>query len=189
MAINQTQLNQYFSQVWKNRNRSLDQYRYTGWELIGKIRPGESVVDVGCGDNPFKTRIPNLVGFDPAFDEADHKLTLEEFSKIHNAQKFNVAFCLGSINFGTVDDIERQIGLVVKLLRKRDARIYWRCNPGRKDHGNAECENIDFYPWSFDEHIRLAEKFGFKIVEMDWDTNNRIYAEWWSLNTDPNHQA
>jgi hypothetical protein len=183
MTLNQNLLNEYFGNAWRNRpNRSLDQYEYTGWELIGKVRAGERVIDVGCGDNPFKDRIANLIGIDPAFPEADHQVTLEDFARDYKIYKFNVAFCLGSINFGTKEDIERQITSVVQLLREKDARIYWRCNPGRKDHGNAECEDIPFYDWSFDEHIRLAEMFNFEVTEMGWDTNNRIYAEWVSKN-------
>lgn len=184
---NQEYLNNYFGTTWRNRNRSLDQYQYSGWELIGKVRPGERVVDVGCGDNPFKGKIPNLVGFDPAFPEADYQLTLEEFCAVHNVNKFNVAFCLGSINFGSKEHIEHQIDLVVnKLLRTKDGRIYWRCNPGRTDHGNTECETIEFYPWSFEEHVRLAELFNFTIVELEWDSNDRIYAEWVSNNQSVN---
>jgi len=184
MTIDQQYLNNYFTNVWGNNQykRTLDQYQLSGWELIGKVRTGERVIDVGCGDNPFRDRIANLVGVDPAFDQADYKMTIEQFSAQHYAQKFNVAFCLGSIDFGDVADIERQISTVISLLRERDSRIYWRCNPGQRDHGNAECEAIDFYPWSFEEHIRLAEKFNYQIVELEWDTNNRIYAEWVSKN-------
>jgi hypothetical protein len=184
MTIDQQYLNNYFNTVWRGRQRSLDQYQYSGWELIGKVRPGERVIDIGCGDHPFKQRIANLVGIDPAFPEADYQLTLEEFVRLHNAQKFNVAFCLGSINFGTQEEIEHQISLVKRTLRERNSRIYWRCNPGQKDHGNTECNEIDFYPWTFDEHIRLAELFGFTVVALEWDTNNRIYAEWFSNNSD-----
>jgi len=189
MTINQEYLNNYFNTVWRGRNRSLDQYQYSGWELIGKVRPGERVLDVGCGDNPFKDRIANLVGIDPAFPEADYKMTIGQFRAEHYAQKFNVAFCLGSINFGSREDIERQISDVVAMLRNYDSRIYWRCNPGRQDHGNSECEEIEFYPWSFEEHIRLAEKFNFQIVELEWDTNNRIYAEWVSKSSAPSNIA
>jgi hypothetical protein len=186
---NQEYLNFYFRNVWAKRDRSLDQYNFTGYSLVEKIRPGERVIDVGCGMNPFKGLIPNLVGVDPAFDQADYKLTLEEYATAHPAQKFNVAFCLGSVNFGTQGEIEHQIDLVTKLLHKRDSRIYWRCNPGSADHGNQECNQIDFFPWSCDELIRLAEKFGFRVVDMDWDSNNRIYAEWWSTNTNPSNIA
>jgi hypothetical protein len=178
--IDQSALNTYFSGPWRERNRNLDQYEKTGWALINKIRAGESVVDVGCGDNPFKGCIANLVGFDPAFDQADYKLTLEEFCQQYQ-DRYNVAFCLGSINFGTQQDIERQIGLVDQLLSGPGSRIYWRCNPGSRDHGNAECETIPFYNWSFAEHIRLTDLFGYRLAEVSWDTKNRIYAEWIKL--------
>ena len=172
--INQPYLNDYFANVWAKRDRTLDQYTYTGWALVDKIKPGERVLDVGCGMNPFKGHIPNLVGIDPAFDQADIKCTLEEY---HTPAPFDVAFCLGSINFGDQRNIEDQIAKVLGLL-KSDARIYWRCNPGRKDHGNTECNTIDFYPWSIEEHVRLSDLFGCKLVECRWDTQNRLYAEW-----------
>jgi hypothetical protein len=178
MTINQELLNTYFSTAWRNRNREFGNYQYTGYALIDKIQEGERVIDVGCGINPFKGEIPNLIGIDPAFPEADIKLSLEDYVATYNVERFNVAFCLGSINFGLQVDIENQIELLTRILRTKGSRIYWRCNPGRKDHGNRECEEIPFYDWSFDEHYRLAEKFGFTVAELEWDTNNRIYAEW-----------
>lgn len=178
--LDQQHLNNYFSGAWRQRDRGFHQYDKTGWALIDRVKPGESVIDVGCGSNPFKGKLDNIVGFDPAFPEADYQLTLEEFVK-QNTSKFNVAFCLGSINFGDASNIEQQIGLVDGLLVGTGSRIYWRCNPGRRDHGNTECENIPFYPWSFNEHIRLSDKFGYKLLEVSWDANNRIYAEWIKL--------
>jgi hypothetical protein len=175
--LDQQHLNNYFAGPWRQRDRGFDQYTKTGWTLIDKIKPGESVIDVGCGSNPFQGRIANLVGIDPAFDQADIQLSLEDYSK-KNTNKFDVAFCLGSINFGTAEDIEHQIGLVDSLLAGPGSRIYWRCNPGRKDHGNKECEAVPFYNWSFAEHIRLADKFNYRLQEVSWDNNNRIYAEW-----------
>jgi len=178
MTLNQELLNTYFSTAWRERNRQFGNYQYSGYQLQEKVNPGERVIDVGCGINPFKGIIPNLVGIDPAFPEADFRLSLEDFVKRGIIQRFNVAFCLGSINFGTQEDIEYQIDLLTKLMHTRDTRIYWRCNPGQKDHGNTECEEIPFYNWSFDEHLRLAEKFNYEIRELEWDSNNRIYAEW-----------
>jgi hypothetical protein len=178
MTINQAQLNNYFSTVWRNRFRGVETYQFSGYALIEKIQEGERVLDVGCGTNPFKGHIPNLVGIDPAFPEADVQVTLEEYAATTPINRFNVAFCLGSINFGTRENIETQIGLLLRVLRTKEARIYWRCNPGLKDHGNAECESIDFYDWTFDEHYRLADKFGFEVTDIQQDSNNRIYAEW-----------
>jgi hypothetical protein len=168
---NQTLLNTYFEHTWKS---NIDQYEFSGWALINKVKDAGSVLDVGCGYNPFKGKIPNLTGIDPANDAADVRCSIEDFCP---DEYYDVAFCLGSINFGTVDDIEAQIAKVVSWL-KPTARIYWRCNPGRADHNNDKCGEIPFYPWSIEEQIRLAIKFGFNLKECRWDSGRRIYAEW-----------
>jgi hypothetical protein len=168
--MKQTKLNEYFSTKW---NPNIDQYEHSGWTLIDKINPDETVIDVGCGPNLFKNKISNLTGIDPAFEEADYKTTIEGFQ---TEKRFDVAFCLGSINFGDKFTIMNQIACVVNLL-KPTARIYWRCNPGLADHGNEECKLIEFYPWTIEEHVKLSELFGFRLITCCWD-NNRIYAEW-----------
>lgn len=173
--MNQDYLNYYFGNVWHQTSNPIDTAEKSGRALIDKINPGEFVLDVGCGINPFKGLIPNLVGIDPAFDQADYKCTIEEFD---TDIKFDVAFCLGSINFGTKEDVERQINKVVSLL-KSEARIYWRCNPGQQDHPSDECRKIQFYPWSLEEHIRLSSMFGFRLMQCSWENNHRrLYAEW-----------
>lgn len=169
--MDQSYLNEYFSKKWIS---NLDQYLYSGWELINKVKEDEWVLDVGCGTNPFKGKIKNLIGIDPAFDEADYKITIDKFK---SERKFDVAFCLGSINFGPGEKIISEINSVVRLL-KPSSRIYWRCNPGRKDHENEECKKIDFFPWSYDLHIKFSHHFKFNCVDLKYDSNNRIYAEW-----------
>lgn len=172
---NQQYLNNYFGNIWHlHSDPSMDSTK-SGIDLLNKITDNDQVIDVGCGRNPFKGLIKNLIGIDPAFDTADVKCTIDEFT---TDQKFDVALCLGSINFGSKENIERQITKVVSLLNDQ-ARIYWRCNPGQQDHPDPNCQQIDFYPWSIEEHVRLADKFGFKLVECTWEKNNRrIYAEW-----------
>lgn len=174
MTFNQDLVNNYFSQVWYKRDRNLSQYQYSGYALVDKVQPDEWVLDVGCGKHPFKGHIKNLVGIDPAFDEADHKVTILDFE---TDQIFDVAFCLGSINFGEDSDIQAEIAKIVSLLTPR-GRIYWRCNPGRADHGNAECGFLPFYNWDMPKQLYWAEQFGFMVQELRWDSNNRLYAEW-----------
>ena len=168
--MKQEELDKYFSTVWKS---DIDRYQYSGWALVDKIQSNELVLDVGCGFNEFKSRIVNLVGIDPANDAADYKVSIEKFNTV---DRFDVALCLGSINFGDKLTIMNQIACVINCL-KPTARIYWRCNPGIADHGNDECKNINFYQWSIEEHVKLSELFGFKLMFCCWD-NNRIYAEW-----------
>jgi len=169
--MNQEELNQYFRNTW---NSNITQYQYSGLQLVNKVQPNETVLDVGCGFNEFKRHIPTLVGIDPANDQADFVTSIEHFRK---DIKFDVAFCLGSINFGSEETILNQIDCVVQCL-KPSARIYWRCNPGLKDHGNPECETIDFFPWTFEKHLEYSKQFGFKCQMIAWDSNDRIYSEW-----------
>jgi hypothetical protein len=161
----------YFANKWQSK---LSTYKYSGLSLIDKIHPGETVIDIGCGYNEFRGRIPNLIGIDPANAMADYRLSVEGFQ---SAEQFDVAFCLGSINFGDEDTILNQISHVVRLLKPK-ARIYWRCNPGIADHHNEECKYINFYPWSFAKHEEFAERFGFRLTVVCYDTDGRIYSEW-----------
>jgi hypothetical protein len=174
--MKQQDLNNYFNTHWRGQ---FNQYLHSGLSLAKKIKSDEWVLDIGCGINPFKTLIANLIGIDPAFEQADVMTTLEDF-KID--RQFDVAFCLGSINFGNEENIKNQIRYVLKFL-KPQARIYWRCNPGLKDHGNSQCLDIDFFPWSPMLLKEYAQEFGFKVVEIKEDFNNRIYCEWTRSNT------
>jgi hypothetical protein len=174
--MNQIALNNYFSTHWRGH---LNTYLYSGLSLSKKIKPDEWVLDVGCGINSFKPLIANLVGIDPAFGQADYQTTIEDF---HTEQRFDVAFCLGSINFGNEENIKNQIKCVVNLL-KPVARIYWRVNPGLQDHGNTECRSIEFFPWSKQLLKQYAEEFGFQLVDLRQDINNRLYCEWSRSNT------
>lgn len=169
--MNQIELNNYFSTYWRGH---LNIYNYSGLSLAKKIKPDEWVLDVGCGINSFKPLIANLIGIDPAFSQADYQTTIEDFQ---TELRFDVAFCLGSINFGNEKIIKNQIQCVINLL-KPTAKIYWRVNPGLKDHGNNECRSIDFFPWSKSLLISFAKDFNFEAVDIKDDLNNRIYCEW-----------
>jgi hypothetical protein len=172
MTINQDLLNTYFFTTWRQKNETIDRFQFSGFNLIDRIQLGERVLDIGCGLNQFTGNIPNLIGIDPAFPEADFQTTLEDYARSNTMIRFNAVFCLESINFGTSEDIERQIRLIVQLLRRKSqSRIYWRSSTHPFD-------DIEVYPWTFDEHIRLANLFNFEITEMEWDLNDTIFAEW-----------
>jgi hypothetical protein len=172
--MNQLQLNEYFSKYWISNNfKGLT----SPTRISTLIKEDEWLLDVGCGANPFKTLVKNVIGIDPAFDQADYKCTIEEFQP---TRLFDVATCLGSINFGTEDIIEHQIDKVVSCLTST-SRIYWRLNPGRHDHDNKECLNIPFFPWTFEKLNIVAKKHNYiqTVEKVDEHlTRPRLYAEW-----------
>lgn len=172
---NQNLLNEYFATEWLARpDVSLEKYKYSGLALLDKIAETDWVLDVGCGNNYFKGKIKNLVGIDPANDNADVKTTIEDYV---TDQIFDIAFCLGSINFGDSADIALQISKVSALLTVK-GKIYWRCNPGKYDHGTKGVHQIQFFRWDEHWHNYLSSQLGFAVVDFKKDTHDRLYAEW-----------
>lgn len=186
--INMTQLDQTIvNNFYQNRIEPADDalqrlksLKYSGIALVDKIKAGESVIDIGCGNNIFKQFIPNLTGIDPVYPSADYSTDLQSFA---TDKKFDVAFCLGSINYGTVDNIKQQIQQVVDLLTPQ-GRIYWRIKLGEHIPGDVHSA-ANKYPWTLADIYMFAEKFGFRVAELqeevlDTGESNpeRIYAEW-----------
>lgn len=171
------QLNLFYGASWQTRDTTMDQYEYSGYILGEQIRAGEHVIHINCGNNPFKGMIANLKSFDPANPRADQTSTLEEYATVHRTQQFNVALCLNAFDNGDEAFIQSQIAFIMRLMRKRDSRIYWRTS------------TVGTYPWTFDTHTRLAAQFDYRVAGMCYDHNNTIYAEWNSNNTTLNLQG
>ena len=74
--MNQQELNKYFSKEWTD---DFDNYPLSGWDLMRKVNKNDWVLDVGCGHNPFKGSIQNLIGIDPANKKADIITFLKRF--------------------------------------------------------------------------------------------------------------
>jgi hypothetical protein len=173
----QHKINHFYSNCQDTKDQALHRLQHlshSGLGLVNKIQPGEFVIDVGCGCNIFKEYIPNLVGIDPVYDEADYKLALLDFV---TDKKFDVAFCLGSIQFGSIDFIYQQIEHLTGLLTHR-ARIYWRHSP--KLTIESHLPKID---WKLENITAMAHKFEFSVVDHAIEhthnrTGIRLYTEW-----------
>ena len=163
---------EYFGKHWTSRTST---YRYSSCETIAsKIATHETVIDVGCGNNEFKPHIKHLTGIDLVNPAADICVDLDEYEP---DQLFDVAICLGVIQYGDENDITRQIAKVGSIL-KPSARIYWRSNMAVRDHKHEMVNLVPYYPWSIDEHHRFARMFGWTIDFIDEDLYGRLYAEW-----------
>ena len=119
-------LRNYFTyDCFGTRTAGLDGYYWTGFKLIEEIKENETVLDVGCGINPFSRHLDHLVGIDITDIGADIPNTaIEEWDSV-GKRLFDVAFCLGSINFGDAEIIDKQIDAITKCLVP-NSRIYWR---------------------------------------------------------------
>lgn len=148
----------FFGEIWKP---STEKYSYTGWQLVeevNKLKP-RAVLDVGCGYNQFKDRIPNLVGIDPYNNCADYQVDILEFAAV--AGSFDAIIALGSINFNSKDEIEERFAHCVTLLQK-GGRFYLRANPGLPHKTGPY---VDIFPWSFEIVNEFAEKYNLKLLE------------------------
>ncbi len=150
----------YFNGIWKDTN-----YQYlehSGYSLVDHInsKKPSSVLDVGCGFNRLKGRINNLVGIDPYNDAADIKISIEEY----NSVPYDIALCLGSINFGDEKTIDNQIDKLHTLWR---SEAIFRVNPGIPHKG---VDGIEWYKWTPEKIYSIAEqyKYGIECLQMEY---------------------
>lgn len=160
-------LRRFFGEIWKPRT---DDYNYTGWALAEEInrQNPQNVLDVGCGYNQFKERIPNLIGIDPNNDCADYMVDILDY-RVRPGTHDHI-ICLGSINFNSREDIEARFAHCVELLAP-GGRMYFRANPGIQWKNGPY---VEIFAWSFQVVKELEEKYGLRLEKFKQD-NDRLY--------------
>ena len=167
--IDRAVLKNYFSKVWQPETKK---FKYSGLAIIDEVNAmsPDNVVDIGCGYNEFKGKIKNLIGIDPYNDRADIDVhTLDYKPDI----QFDVAICLGSINFGSSDKILAELENVVRIV-KSGGMLYFRVNPGIQ-HDKPEAKWINFYDWDPVFISNAAQHLGCDVLTLRQDDNNRFY--------------
>lgn len=164
-------IKEYFGKHWVSRT---NHYTYSNHSIADKILPGERVIDIGCGNNEFKPLITGLIGIDIVNPAAD---IVVDFDEYETEEKFDVALTLGSIQYGNEADIRKQLNKLASIL-KPVCRVYWRTNTGVRDHKSELVNQVPYYPWTMDEHYRLARGYGFEVQFVAEDLYGRLYAEW-----------
>lgn len=168
-VVDDAVLARYFGRVWAPETKK---YKYSGLSIIDEVNNmnPESVIDIGCGYNEFKGKIRNLIGIDPYNDKADIKVSIEDYK---TDKQFDVAICLGSINFGGSQKIVEEMQKVVDLV-KDGGYIYFRVNPGEQ-HTKHEAKWINFYDWDPVFISSIANTFNCELVMLRQDVGNRFY--------------
>ena len=168
--INQKYSARFWGGIWQPRT---EVYQFTGWnivELINKANP-VAVLDVGCGFNQFKARIPNLIGIDAYNHSADYMVDILDYTVPNETYDHVIVF--GSINFGDFDDINARFKKVVDLTMT-GGKIYVRANPG---HVHKNGQWIDIYPWDFDTAYKIAQLHNCELSSFKKDNGDRLYFE------------
>jgi SAM-dependent methyltransferase len=160
-------LRRFFGEIWKPRT---DDYNYTGWPLVEEINRADpqNVLDVGCGYNQFRDRIPNLIGIDPYNDCADYMVDILDY-RVRPGTHDHI-ICLGSINFNSREDIEARFAHCVDLLAP-SGHLYFRANPGIQWKNGPW---VEIFAWSFQVVKELEEKYQLKLLTFKQD-NDRLY--------------
>ncbi|TDC80872.1 class I SAM-dependent methyltransferase [Micromonospora sp. KC606] len=117
-------------------------FENSGYALVEQVRAWQPrfVVDVGCGSNPFKGKIGNLIGIDLVNPAAD--LVCDLLDAPIRPGSVDVVLALGCINFGGQKIIEQQLRHVASWLTPQ-GRIVMRANPGLPTG-----PGLEFFPWS-----------------------------------------
>jgi hypothetical protein len=161
-------LNRFFGEIWKP---TTEIYQYSGWGLVEEINKADpkAVLDFGCGYNPFKGRIKNLVGIDPYNNCADYMVDILEFKV--EPESFDHIIVFGSLNFNSRDEIDVRFERLTSILMP-GGKMYFRANPGVLWPTGPY---VDIFPWSFEIVNEFADKFNLKLLEFKKDANNRLY--------------
>lgn len=154
--------------IWQPRT---DTYQYSGWNIVDEINNlnPRAVLDVGCGYNQFKPRIPNLTGIDLFNNSADYMVDILEYNV--SPGSYDAVIVFGSINFGDYDDVSVRFRKVFELTAP-GGRVYVRANPGLH-HKNGQW--IDIYAWDFESAHRIAKENGVNLVTFKKDNGDRLF--------------
>jgi hypothetical protein len=169
--LDQRYLAWFFGEVWKPKT---EKYTWSGWGLVDRINRENprSVLDVGCGYNPFKGRIPNLIGIDPYNNCADYMVDILDYRVDPGTHDHIIA--LGSINFNSREDIRARMARCVELLAP-GGRMYMRANPGIA-HVNGPW--VDIFAWDFAAVKEFEREFALHLDTFKKDNNDRLYFEY-----------
>jgi len=163
-------MSRFFGEIWQP---TTEKYQYSGWNLVDLINNAnpKAVLDFGCGYNPFKDRITNLVGIDPYNNQADYMVDVLDFAV--EPETYDHIIVFGSLNFGDLQDIETRFAKLNELLMP-GGRMYFRANPG---HLWPKGPYVDIFPWTFEVAYKLAKTHGLQLEKFKQDNGDRLYFE------------
>jgi ubiquinone/menaquinone biosynthesis C-methylase UbiE len=145
-----------------------EQYTKTGRNLVDDVNilDPDLVIDVGCGHNRFKGRIKKLIGFDQEpFPFADLHMSIDDIN--FRPESADVVMCLGSLQFGTRDDVRTRLTKVASWVKPGGYIIMRTMNQFFKDRGYPYQEA--HYIWTREDAESLGAENNLTIVKGVWE--------------------
>jgi hypothetical protein len=165
--IDRAYMHRFFGQIWKPRT---DRFTFTGWPLVEEVmkHAPKNVLDIGCGYNQFKDKLPNLTGIDPYNEAADYMVDVLEYV---SDEQYDAMLSLGSINFNGFEDVLLRLEKAATFLAP-GGRWYFRVNPGIP-HPTGPW--VEIFPWSFEYAKDFAKRLGLELETFKKDQGDRLY--------------
>ena len=86
--------------------------------FVNNLNPN-LVIDAGCGDNPFKNKIKNIIGFDIRnTNECDLVGSFQDMKEHFKIDSADVILCFDSLGFGLKEHVIDNINLMKSWIRK-----------------------------------------------------------------------
>ena len=140
-------------------------------DFVNGVKPGGLVIDAGCGINPFKDKIKNLIGFDIApYEQADFQASFDQAHQIFGRDFADVVLALGSCNFGPVEENVYYLDKFYSWLKKGGlciVRVHLNRAPIHME------EDTEYANWTISNADDCAFKWfkdKFKVLDMHIET-------------------
>lgn len=149
----------YSRDRWKTHSES-------SYSLIPWLQEQEAdlILDIGCGTNPYKEHVNNLIGMDAAnYPEADLNMAAEEVKDagIFQDNCADVVMALGSINFGDWDNVLNQLEICIDWCKPGG---YIVCRARLNDHTELNLKKgFVQYGWKVEDIYTATEIFSDKV--------------------------
>ncbi len=149
------EIKEFFGKTWNQTEVDL--------HVVEIIKDAKSVIDVGCGFNPYKEYHDNLVGIDIVNKKADFNCDILNFSP--GDRKFDVAICYGVLHFNSYHWIRERLEWVVKNTTD-DGQILMKVNPSSKEDQAEELRSSDviwFHRWNHGLAQHFADIYNLEV--------------------------
>jgi len=149
------------------------------------------IIDAGCGSNPYKGHVPNVIGFDPSpYDNVDLRLSFEEVARknIFGRNSADAVLALGSINFGDKKTIRDQLKSCISWC-KPGGYIICRARPHTLPDGLRQDENelvdkgFNSFPWTHEIILGLHDEFKAHVDMYKKPKDEMAHSPWWMYKT------